>query len=297
MASIAQPEAQVFAQAAKRGRLVEQTQVFLVTVVLILGAILFMVPMYVMLVMSLKTKAEANTTSPYAWPRQPTLENFEMLFRDENFAFWQKFLNTLVLSVLPTIGVVLTAAMVAFAFARLQFVGRDRLFIILLSTMMLPGVVTMIPGYVLNAKLGWIDTYYPFIVPAFFGGGAFNIFLLRQFILGIPREMDEAAKLDGATNATIFWRVVMPNMGPALATIAVFSFVGSFRDFMGPLMILNDPDKQTLEVALKSLQGTRGTEWQLLMAGSVLVLIPIVIIFLACQRYFIQGITLTGSKS
>jgi ABC-type glycerol-3-phosphate transport system permease component len=200
VASIAQPEAQVFAQAAKRGRLVEQTQVFLVTVVLILGAILFMVPMYVMLVMSLKTKAEANTTSPYAWPRQPTLENFEMLFRDENFAFWQKFLNTLVLSVLPTIGVVLTAAMVAFAFARLQFVGRDRLFIILLSTMMLPGVVTMIPGYVLNAKLGWIDTYYPFIVPAFFGGGAFNIFLLRQFILGIPREMDEAAKLDGAAH-------------------------------------------------------------------------------------------------
>jgi ABC-type glycerol-3-phosphate transport system permease component len=154
----------------------------------------------------------------------------------------------------------------------------------------------MIPGYVLMAKLHWIDTFLPFIVPAFFGGGAFNIFLLRQFLKGIPREMDEAAKLDGASHARIFWQMLIPNSGPALATIAVFTFIGSFRDFMGPLMMLNDPNKQTLEVALRSLQNARGTEWHLLMAGSVLVMIPMVIIFLACQRYFVKGITLTGGK-
>jgi ABC-type glycerol-3-phosphate transport system permease component len=263
---------------------------------LVFGSILFMLPLYVMVSMSLKSKEEIALTSPWSWPINPTLENYRLLFEDRNFAFWLKFFNTFILSAIPTIGVTLTAAMVAYPFARLNFRGRDRLFIILLSTMMLPGVVTMIPGYVLMAKLHWIDTFLPFIVPAFFGGGAFNIFLLRQFLKGIPREMDEAAKLDGASHARIFWQMLIPNSGPALATIAVFTFIGSFRDFMGPLMMLNDPNKQTLEVALRSLQNARGTEWHLLMAGSVLVMIPMVIIFLACQRYFVKGITLTGGK-
>jgi len=263
---------------------------------LVFGSILFMLPLYVMVSMSLKSKEEIALTSPWSWPINPTFENYRLLFEDRNFAFWLKFFNTFILSAIPTIGVTLTAAMVAYPFARLNFRGRDRLFIILLSTMMLPGVVTMIPGYVLMAKLHWIDTFLPFIVPAFFGGGAFNIFLLRQFLKGIPREMDEAAKLDGASHARIFWQMLIPNSGPALATIAVFTFIGSFRDFMGPLMMLNDPNKQTLEVALRSLQNARGTEWHLLMAGSVLVMIPMVIIFLACQRYFVKGITLTGGK-
>jgi ABC-type glycerol-3-phosphate transport system permease component len=255
-----------------------------------------MLPLYVMVSMSLKSKEEIALTSPWSWPINLTFENYRLLFEDRNFAFWLKFFNTFILSAIPTIGVTLTAAMVAYPFARLNFRGRDRLFVILLSTMMLPGVVTMIPGYVLMAKLHWVDTFLPFIVPAFFGGGAFNIFLLRQFLKGIPREMDEAAKLDGASHARIFWQMLMPNSGPALATIAVFTFIGSFRDFMGPLMMLNDPNKQTLEVALRSLQNARGTEWHLLMAGSVLVMIPMVIIFLACQRYFVRGITLTGGK-
>ncbi|MDX2064880.1 MAG: carbohydrate ABC transporter permease [Fimbriimonadaceae bacterium] len=263
---------------------------------LIIGSFLFMLPMYLMLVMSLKTKAEIAVTSPWAWPSAPTLDNYRILLTDTDFAFWRKLGNTLFLSVAPTIGVTLTAAMVAYPFARLQFRGRDRLFLVLLSTMMLPGVVTMIPGYMINAALGWIDTYYPFVVPAFFGGGAFNIFLLRQFFLSIPREMDEAAKIDGASLSLIFWRMILPNSGPVLATVAVFTFVGSFRDFMGPLMILNDPYKQTLEVGLRGLQTARDTEWNLLMAGSMLVMLPIVIVFLSCQRYFVQGISLTGGK-
>lgn len=283
-------------RAGRRGIVQQRIANASVGFALVFGSILFMLPLYVMVAMSLKSKEEIALTSPWSWPINLTFENYRLLFTDRNFAFWLKFFNTLVLSVIPTIGVTLTAAMVAYPFARLNFRGRDRLFIILLSTMMLPGVVTMIPGYVLMAKLHWIDTFLPFIVPAFFGGGAFNIFLLRQFLKGIPREMDEAAKLDGASHARIFWQMLIPNSGPALATIAVFTFIGSFRDFMGPLMMLNDPNKQTLEVALRSLQNARGTEWHLLMAGSVLVMIPMVIIFLACQRYFVKGITLTGGK-
>lgn len=285
-----------YRKAARIGAIQARATQSFVYVLLIAGSLLFMLPLYVMLVMSLKTKDQIATTSPWSWPSPVTFENYQTLFTDTNFQFWLKFANTLILSVVPTIGVTLTAAMVAYPFARLQFRGRDRLFILLLSTMMLPGVVTMIPGYVIMARLGWIDTFLPFIVPAFMGGGAFNIFLLRQFFLGIPREMDEAAKLDGATNALIFWRILLPNCGPALATIAVFSFIGGFRDFMGPLMMLNDPGKHTLELALRGLQNARGTEWHLLMAGSVLVMIPLVILFLFCQRYFIKGITLTGGK-
>lgn len=283
-------------RAGRRGALQQRISNISVGLALVLGSILFMLPLYVMVSMSLKSKEEIALTSPWSWPINLTFENYRLLFADRNFAFWLKFFNTFILSAIPTIGVTLTAAMVAYPFARLNFRGRDRLFVILLSTMMLPGVVTMIPGYVLMAKLHWIDTFLPFIVPAFFGGGAFNIFLLRQFLKGIPREMDEAAKLDGASHARIFWQMLIPNSGPALATIAVFTFIGSFRDFMGPLMMLNDPNKQTLEVALRSLQNARGTEWHLLMAGSVLVMIPMVIIFLACQRYFVKGITLTGGK-
>lgn len=263
---------------------------------LIGGSVMFMIPVYVMIVMSLKTAEEVARSSPWALPMAPTLENYVRLLTDPNLNFVRKFFNTMLLSVVPTIGVVLSSAMVAYPFARLKFHGRDRLFIILLSTMMLPGVVTMIPGYMLFAELRWIDTYWPFLIPPFLGGGAFFIFLVRQYMLGIPREMDEAAKIDGATNAVIFWRVLLPNCGPVLATVAVFTFIGAFRDFMGPLMIINTPEKQTMEVALRSLSTQYGTEFHLLMAGAMIVMTPIVVIFLLCQRYFVRGIALTGGK-
>jgi ABC-type glycerol-3-phosphate transport system permease component len=289
-------EGQRFQRAAKVGGIQTLANSGLLYLALVIGALLFMVPIYVMLTMALKTPEEIAQTSPWAWPIAPTGENFRTLLTDPNINFGRKFLNTLILSIIPTAAGVMTAAMVAYPFARLKFRGRDRLFIVLLSTMMLPGVVTMIPGYMLNAQLGWIDTYWPFIVPAFFGGGAFSIFFIRQFMLGIPREMDEAAKIDGATNAVIFWKVLIPNCGPVLATLAVFGFIGGFKDFLGPLMILNDPNKMTLEVALRSLQSSHGTDWHLLMAGSLLVFLPILVIFIFCQRYFVKGLALTGGK-
>jgi ABC-type glycerol-3-phosphate transport system permease component len=232
----------------------------------------------------------------WAWPLHATFDNYRTVLTDPELNFVRKAANTLFLSTVPTIGIVLTSAMVAYPFARLRFVGRDRLFLVLLSTMMLPAVVTMIPNYVMFAKLGWINTYLPFVIPAYFGGGAFNIFLVRQFLLSIPSEMDEAARIDGANHATIFWRILLPNCVPVLATISVFSFVGGFKDFLGPLLYLNDPDKMNLEVGLRTLQNAHKTEWHLMMAGAVVVMIPILLVFVLCQRQFARGITLTGGK-
>lgn len=293
---LSQVEAHRYHQRAKVSRWTERGYKVLLWIALCAGAALFMLPLYVMVAMSLKTAAEISNTSMWAWPRDATFENYRQLILDPNLNFARKFVNTLVLSAVPTAASVVTGAMVAYPFARLQFLARDRLFVVLLATMMLPGVVTMIPGYVLYSWLGWVDTYKPFIIPAFFGGGAFGIFLMRQFMLSIPREMDEAAKIDGASHAVIFWRILLPNCGPVLATLAVLGFVGGFRDLMGPLMLLNSPEKMTLEVGLRSLQTQHQTDYHLMMAGSMLVLLPIFLIFAFCQRWFVKGITLTGGK-
>ena len=264
--------------------------------VLVCGAVMFTAPMAIMVLMSLKTPAEIARSTPWALPEHATLANYAFVLSDPVIGFYQKFLNTLVLTIIPTIGTVLTCALSAYPFARIRFPSRDRLFMLLLSTMMLPGAVTLIPSYMMFAKLGWIDTFYPFIIPAFLGGGAFNIFLVRQFMLGIPNEMDEAATIDGATRARIFWQIILPNCKPVLATVAVFSVVGHSRDFLGPSLLLNSPEKQTIEVGLRSLQNAHTTDWHYLMAGSVVVLIPILILFVAAQRFFVQGISLTGGK-
>lgn len=263
---------------------------------LALGALIFMAPLYEMLTIALKTPDEIAKYGTSGLPRHPTVENFVKVVADPDVNFALFFKNTLVIAVLSVLGTVFSSAFAAFAFARLKFRCRDRLFVILLSTMMLPGIVTVIPSYILFANIGWVNTPYPLWVPAWLGGGAFNIFLLRQFFMGIPRELDEAARIDGASNSTIFWKVILPLSKPALATVGVFTFVGSWTDFMGPLLYLNDRDKQTLEMGLRTFQTLQGTQWHLLMAASMVVLLPIVIIFLAGQRYFVRGITLTGGK-
>lgn len=269
----------------------------LVWVLLLGGSVLFLTPFLVSLFMALKTPAELNTTAPWALPVAPTLDNFHEMLTNPNISFVVLFRNTLFLASVATLGVVLSASLVAYPFARLRFVGRDRLFALLLSTMMLPGVVTMIPTYVLYKELHWVNTFLPLTVPAFLGGGAFNVFLLRQFMLGLPRELDEAATIDGATHWTIYARVLMPLCGPALATVGIFTFIGTWRDFLGPLLYLNDVDKQTLELGLNTYNSTvTVSPWHLIMAGSVLVTIPLVVIFFIGQRYFVKGISMTGIK-
>ena len=280
---------------AKRAEVGAKLNRLLVLAVLFLGAIAFIVPYYVTVAMSLKTQTELATTSMWAWPQNPTFENFHRVLTNPNVVFSLLLRNTVFVTACNVVGTLLSCSAAAYAFARLEFAGRDRLFLVLLATMMLPGLVTMIPGYVLFAKLGWINSFNPLIVPAFFGS-AFNIFLLRQFFMAIPRELDEAAVLDGAGHWTIFGRVIIPLSGPALATVGIFTFMGTWRDLQGPLLYLNDPQKQTLELGLRTYSALNGEKWHLLMAGSVLISIPLIIAFFVGQRYFVKGLVMTGGK-
>lgn len=206
-------------------------------------------------------------------------------------------LNTLFVAVLSCLGTTLSSSLVAFAFARLRFPGRGPLFFLCLATMMVPTQVTMIPTFILFTNFfHWKDTFYPLIVPAWLGGGAYNIFLMRQFFMSIPYEMDEAAKIDGCTNFGVFWRILLPLCKPALTTVAVFSFLWNWNDFLNPLIYLDSNSKKTLALGLTNFVSLYGQDYQLLMAASLVISLPIIIMFLAGQRYFIQGIATTGLK-
>ncbi|HEY3780285.1 MAG TPA: carbohydrate ABC transporter permease [Fimbriimonadaceae bacterium] len=277
-------------------RLIELTAKVLAVLLLIAGSIMFMMPFWTSLMISLKTPGEVAKTSSWSWPQHLTTDNYHTVLTNPNVSFSQFFINTAIIAVLSTLGVIISSSLVAYAFARLRFWGRDRLFILFISTMMLPPIVTMIPTYLLFKELHWVDTFLPLIVPAWFGGGAFNIFLLRQFFMTIPRDLDEAALLDGAGHLRIWWKIILPLSKPALVTVCLFSFVGAWRDFMGPLIYLDSVEKQTLELGLSTYNSLRAQEWHLLMAGSVLVTIPLIVLFFIGQRYFVKGITMTGIK-
>lgn len=287
---------ETFRKSAKRAEVSSLLTKALTWIVLLTGAVAFMMPLYIMLAMALKTPNEIATSSAWAWPKDLTWENFTLVLNNPNVSFRLFFKNTLIITLLSTLGVIVSSSLVAYAFARLRFRGRDRLFLLLLSTMMLPAIVTMIPTFVLYKYLHWIDTFFPLWVPAWFGGGAFNIFLLRQFFMGIPRELDEAAFLDGAPHSTIFWRIILPLAKPALATVGIFSFMYSWKNFEGPLLYLNSPEKQTLEVGLQTYRSLNNEQWNLLMAGAVLVMIPLIALFLVGQKWFVKGIVMTGGK-
>jgi ABC-type glycerol-3-phosphate transport system permease component len=263
---------------------------------LIFGAVVFIIPFYVMLAIAFKSAKELGATEIWAWPKNPTFENFVYVWTNPNVSFWLFLKNTFVISTLGTLGVLFSSSVVAYGFARINFAGKDRLFLLLLSTMMLPGIVTMIPTFILYAKIGWVNSFLPMTVPAWFGGGAFNIFLLRQFYLGIPRELDEAAFLDGANYWTIFSRIILPLSGPALATVGIFAFIYNWKDLLGPLLYLNDPELQTNELGLSTYNSLQASQWHLVMAGSVIVMIPLVVLFFIGQKSFVKGIVMTGGK-
>jgi ABC-type glycerol-3-phosphate transport system permease component len=210
--------------------------------------------------------------------------------------FTRFLLNTLIITALGVVGQVLSASLVAFSFARLRWPGRDALFVLVLATLMLPSQVTLIPQYVIYRTLGWIDTFLPLVVPAYLGGSAVYIFLLRQFFMTIPAELDEAARIDGASSFALWTRVMLPLSKPILAAVAVFSFVALWNDFMGPLIYLNSTKKLTLAVGLRVFQGTYVTYMHLLMAVATVALIPVIIIFFVAQKQFVRSIVLTGIK-
>ena len=224
-------------------------------------------------------------------------ENFKNALTQPGMPFIVFLKNTLTIVFLTVFGATLSAALCAYGFARLRFRGRGPLFILLLATMMIPGQVTMIPVYIMFKELHWINTYLPLIVPAWFGGGAFSIFLLRQFFQGIPYEMEEAARIDGCGPLSTWWRIILPLSIPALATIAIFTFMGSWNDFMGPLIYVNDTDKFTLALGLNLFKGQYGTDTpHLMMAATLVVLMPVLILFFVAQKQFIQGIVVSGVK-
>jgi ABC-type glycerol-3-phosphate transport system permease component len=203
--------------------------------------------------------------------------------------------NSSYIAIMVVIGSVATACLVAYGFSRYRAPGKDLLFLLILSPMFLPQQVTLIPLFLAYKSIGWMDTYLPLIVPHFFGGGAFFIFLLRQFFASIPRDLDEAARIDGCGELAILWRIVLPLSKPAMAVVAIFSFMGSWNDFMSPLIYLNSVEKLTVTLGLSKFQGMYGaTLWNSVMAGTVLIVLPPLILFLAAQRYFVEGIHMTG---
>ena len=220
-------------------------------------------------------------------------ENYPGVFR--TIPFFRYLLNTAIVTGGVVLGSILSSSLCAYAFAFCRVRYSRHVFYGVLATMMLPGVVTLIPVFILFREVGWIDTLKPLIVPAFCGS-PFAIFLFRQFFLGIPRELIEAARIDGATGLQIYWRIVMPLSRPVTITVAIFAFMGAWNDFMGPLIFLNSQENWTLQLGLASFMGQVANQWNLLMAATVMVLIPVLIVFFALQRYFIRGIALTGLK-
>jgi multiple sugar transport system permease protein len=212
----------------------------------------------------------------------------------EGLPFDLFLLNTMIIVVTAGIGTVLTSSLVGFSFCRLRFPGREFWFMVVLATMMLPGAVTLVPHYVIFKTLGWIDTLLPLTVPAWFGGGAFNIFLFRQFFATIPREMDEAARMDGASTLRIYAQILIPLSKPVLTTVAIFSVVNHWNDFMGPLIYLNSIKKMTLAVGLQLFRNQYGGYWNLMMGAAVLMTLPMLLLFFMGQRYFVKGIVMTG---
>jgi multiple sugar transport system permease protein len=198
------------------------------------------------------------------------------------------------IAVLALAGTLLSSSLVAFGFARLRFPGRRVLFILLLSTMMLPDVVTLVPQFVLFRSIGWVDTFLPLIVPSFLGGGAFNIFLVRQFYLTIPRDFDEAARLDGASNLRIWWHIILPLSRPVLVAVGIFSFVYHWNDFLLPLIYLQSEGNKTLALGLRAFISPTDASWNISMAASMFLVIPVLIVFFVAQRQFIRGVVMTG---
>ncbi|EOA8318251.1 carbohydrate ABC transporter permease [Enterococcus faecium] len=270
-----------------------QSKKMLSYVLMTVIGIILLIPLLWMVFTSLKPMEEIVRYPPTFFPEKIVWENY--LDTIAAFPFWRYARNTLFITVLVVIGNVLSNSFIAYGFAKLDFPGKKLMFALVLSTMMIPGFVTMIPQYVLFSKIGWVGTYLPLIVPSFFGN-AFNIFLMRQFYLSINNELIEAAEIDGANHLYIWSHLMLPLTKPALITIAINSFNAAWNDFLGPLLYIQDQEKYTLQIGLQVFQNQATTQWNYLMAGATLVLIPTVLLFFFAQRYFIEGMDLTGGS-
>lgn len=263
-------------------------------ILLVIGSIFMIAPLFWMISTALKSMEEIYRGDFNFIPEEIRFSNFIDIFKIVPFDMY--FINTLVITVIVVLANVFVNAFIAYGFSKINFKGRNILFMLVLSTMMLPGFITLIPQYVIFAKLGLVNTYYPLIIPSLFGS-AFNIFLLRQFFKGVPDNFIEAAKLEGANHFQIFYKIALPMVKPALFTVAIFSFNGVWNDFLGPLLYLNDESLYTLQLGLQVFQEQSTTQWNYLMVGSLIVLAPVIILFFFFQKYFIQGSNILGNRA
>jgi multiple sugar transport system permease protein len=259
--------------------------------VMIVIALLFVLPLVWMISTSLKTEAQTLVVPPTFWPTDPQWANY--------VAVWslipQFLYNSVKLAVLNVVGLLFAASLAGYAFGRMDFPGRDLAFTLLLASAILPGIVYLLPQYLLFLKVGWIDTHYPLWVPRVLTP-VIGTFLLRQSFRTIPQELEDAARLDGCSTFQIYWRVMLPQVKPALAAVGILTFLESWNDLFGPLIFLNSEHLQTLPVALALFQGEFFTQLNLLMAAATVSVVPVLVLFFAAQRYFIQGITMDGLK-
>lgn len=261
--------------------------------VLVVGVAAWLLPFAWMVLGSVKTQREILSRPPTWWPENPTFDNFGTWFSELHFT--QYFTNSFVVALVTVLGNLLFCSMVGYALAKMDFVGKKVLFTVVMTMLMVPGVVTFVPLFVMVTKLGLLNTYPALILP--FITQPLGVFLMRQFMLGIPDELIEAARMDGAGELRVFARVVMPLCGPPLATLGILTFLGSWNNFLWPLVASQSQSMYTLPVALSLYStGQRGTDYGLLLAGAVLIITPILLLFLALQRYFIQGVATTGLK-
>ncbi|WP_269542562.1 carbohydrate ABC transporter permease [Cerasicoccus fimbriatus] len=264
-------------------------------VILLIGAFVFIAPFAWMVSTSLKPLNETLSMPPRWLPSTVQWENYPQAI-DEMKMFWRYTANTTFLCVMTVIGTVLSSSLAAYGFSRIEWRGRDKIFVLVLATMMIPFPVIMVPLYTLFREFGWIGTYKPLWFPSFLAG-AFNVFLLRQFFLTLPKDLEEAAKIDGASELQVFWLVILPLAKPALIVVALFQFMATWNDFLGPLIYLTDQADFTLALGLQAYQSKGGgTDWHYLMAASTLVVLPVIVLFFFTQRYFVEGIATTGGK-
>ncbi len=262
--------------------------------VLTVGAVVCLIPIYWLVRSSLMTLVEIFKYPPLAWPSRMRWDNYANAMTAVPFLLY--FRNTLIIVVPTVLATLVTSSMSAYGLARFRFPLRGFWFSLVVGAIIVPPAVVLIPQFILWTRLRLVNTFYPLIIPYWFGGGAFNVFLLRQFFMTIPRDFDDAARMDGATYVRIFRQILLPFIQPALIAVGLFQFFFQWNDFFSPLIYLNDPNTYTLALGLTHFIGTFATQWSYLMAATVIIVLPPVIIFFIGQRYFVEGITLTGIK-
>lgn len=264
----------------------------LLYIALILIAVIMVVPFLWMLSTSLKTQYDAVKIPPVWIPDPPQWENYVKLFTEQPMS--QFMLNTIKIVFFVVLGQLFFSSLAAYSFARISFKGRNVVFFFYIATLMVPGQVTMIPTYLMFAKAGLTDNHLALILPAFFS--AFGVFLLRQFFMSLPRELEEAAEIDGCNPFMTYWRIMLPLVVPAMLTLGVFTLMNTWNDYMGPLIYLSSPEKYTMTLGIAYFKGVYTTQWNLVMAGSIVSVVPILIAYLCAQKYFIEGIAFSGVK-